>query len=121
MAGEGAEDFARCRTLYMPSGEIEAHGSRRQDVKPKTTFPKIAGSYKLPPSSLLHRPDEQQSVNESMRLEVVGAGFDGEVRGIRGPRQVTQINPGRLSPRSSSNRKPASNTAASLDSRTIFA
>jgi S-DNA-T family DNA segregation ATPase FtsK/SpoIIIE len=61
--------------------------------KPKTTMPRIAGGFKLPPSSLLHRPDEQQAVdeNELKRLAQVliekCAEFD-----VRG--QVTQINPG---------------------------
>ncbi|PYV94715.1 MAG: cell division protein FtsK, partial [Acidobacteria bacterium] len=32
-------------------------------VKPKTTMPRIAGGYKLPSSSLLHRPDEQRAVD----------------------------------------------------------
>src|ERR1700685_3785947 len=32
--------------------------------KPKTTLPRIAaGGFKLPPSSLLHRPDEQQAID----------------------------------------------------------
>jgi len=61
--------------------------------KPKTTMPRIAGGYKLPPSSLLHRPDEQQAVDaEELKLlaQVLTdkyAEFD-----IHG--QVTQINPG---------------------------
>ena len=61
--------------------------------KPKTTMPKIAGGYKLPPSSLLHRPDEQRTIDED-ELKLVAkvltekcAEFD-----VRG--QVTQINPG---------------------------
>src|ERR1700681_2429981 len=61
--------------------------------KAKTTLPKIAGSYKLPPSSLLHRPDEQQSVHEEelkLIAQVLTAKYaDFEVHG-----QVTQINPG---------------------------
>src|SRR5271156_6450654 len=61
--------------------------------KPKTILPKIAGSYKLPPSSLLHRPDEQQSVNEeelklvAQVLTAKNAEFD-----VHG--QVTQSNTG---------------------------
>ena len=61
--------------------------------KSKTTMPRIAGGYKLPPSSLLHRPDEQQAVDaEELKLvaQVVTekcAEFD-----VHG--QVTQINPG---------------------------
>src|SRR5947209_19195048 len=56
-------------------------------------MPKIAGGYKLPPSSLLHRPDEQHTIDED-ELKLVAkvltekcAEFD-----VRG--QVTQINPG---------------------------
>ena len=61
--------------------------------KAKTTMPRIAGGYKLPSSSLLHRPDEQRSIDED-ELKLVAqvlvekcAEFD-----VRG--QVTQINPG---------------------------
>jgi DNA segregation ATPase FtsK/SpoIIIE, S-DNA-T family len=61
--------------------------------KPKTTMPKIADGYKLPPSSLLHRPDEQHAIDED-ELKLLAkvltekcAEFD-----VRG--QVTQINPG---------------------------
>ena len=63
------------------------------EAKPKTTMPRIAGGYKLPPSSLLHRPDRQQAVDAD-ELKLVAqvlvekyAEFD-----VRG--QVTQINPG---------------------------
>jgi DNA segregation ATPase FtsK/SpoIIIE, S-DNA-T family len=61
--------------------------------KPKTTMPKIAGGFKLPPSSLLHRPDEQHTIDaDELKLlaQVLTekcAEFD-----VRG--QVTQINPG---------------------------
>ena len=61
--------------------------------KPKTTLPRIAGGFKLPPSSLLQRPDEQQAIdaNELKLLAQVltekYAEFD-----VHG--QVTQINPG---------------------------
>ncbi len=65
-----------------------------QSTKRKTVLPKIAaGGYKLPPSSLLHRPDDQQAVNEEevkALAEVLTekcAEFD--VLGA-----VTQINPG---------------------------
>jgi S-DNA-T family DNA segregation ATPase FtsK/SpoIIIE len=65
-----------------------------QSAKRKTVLPKIAaGGYKLPPSSLLHRPDDQQDVNEAevkAQAEVLTekcAEFD--VLGA-----VTQINPG---------------------------
>jgi S-DNA-T family DNA segregation ATPase FtsK/SpoIIIE len=61
--------------------------------RPKTTMPRIAGGYKLPPSSLLHRPDGQQAVDadELKQLaQILTAKYsEFDVHG-----QVTQINPG---------------------------
>ncbi|HKD79821.1 MAG TPA: DNA translocase FtsK, partial [Candidatus Angelobacter sp.] len=76
--------------------ETEPAVAARADLtsRRKTVMPKIAaGGYKLPPSSLLHRPDDQQAVNEEevkALAEVLTekcAEFD--VLGA-----VTQINPG---------------------------
>ncbi len=76
-----------------PDGEVEVTDRADTGHKAKTTLPKIAGSYKLPPSSLLHRPDEQQSVDaDELKLvaQVLTAKYaEFEVHG-----QVTQINPG---------------------------
>ena len=59
----------------------------------KTTLPRIAGGYKLPPSSLLQRPDGQQAVDaEELKLlaQVLTEKYsEFDVHG-----QVTQINPG---------------------------
>ena len=69
--------------------------TERADVAPKakTVLPKIAGSYKLPPSSLLHRPDGQQAVDaEELKhlAQVLTEKYsEFDVHG-----QVTQINPG---------------------------
>ena len=61
--------------------------------KAKTTMPRIAGGYKLPSSSLLQRPDEQQAVDaEELKLlaQVLTKKYsEFDVHG-----QVTQINPG---------------------------
>jgi S-DNA-T family DNA segregation ATPase FtsK/SpoIIIE len=61
--------------------------------KPKTTMPRITGGYKLPSSSLLQRPDEQQAVDpDELKLlaQVLTEKYaEFEVHG-----QVTQINPG---------------------------
>ncbi len=61
--------------------------------KAKTTMPRIAGGYKLPPSSLLQRPDEQQAVDaDELKLlaQVLTEKYaEFEVHG-----QITQINPG---------------------------
>src|SRR6202050_5705536 len=43
------------------------------DHKPKTTMPRVAGGYKLPSSSLLQRPDEQQVVDAD-ELNMLGQG-----------------------------------------------
>jgi DNA segregation ATPase FtsK/SpoIIIE, S-DNA-T family len=61
--------------------------------KAKTTMPRIAGGYKLPSSSLLQRPDEQQAVDadELKLLAQVLTEKYGEFD-VHG--QVTQINPG---------------------------
>ncbi len=59
----------------------------------KTTMPRIAGGYKLPSSSLLQRPDEQQQVDaDELKLlaQVLTEKYaEFEVHG-----QITQINPG---------------------------
>ncbi len=61
--------------------------------KAKTTMPRIAGGYKLPPSSLLQRPDERQAVDaDELKLlaQVLTEKYaEFEVHG-----QITQINPG---------------------------
>jgi DNA segregation ATPase FtsK/SpoIIIE, S-DNA-T family len=77
------------------AGVIVPEVAERADSSPKhkTTLPRIAGGFKLPPSSLLHRPDEQQSVDtEELKLlaQVLTEKYsEFDVNG-----QVTQINPG---------------------------
>jgi S-DNA-T family DNA segregation ATPase FtsK/SpoIIIE len=95
MMAEGEDDtFAASPDAAAPvSADIEVTERADNEHKAKTTLPKIAGSYKLPPSSLLHRPDEQQSVDEDelkLTAQVLTAKYaEFEVHG-----QVTQINPG---------------------------
>ena len=75
--------------------EAEPQVTERADTdsKPKTTLPKVAGGFKLPPSSLLHRADEQQAVDaDELKLlaQVLTEKYaEFDVRG-----QITQINPG---------------------------
>ncbi len=84
-------DQAPAPESVIPNPEV----TERADSSPraKTTMPHIAGGFKLPPSSLLHRPDEQQAVDENELKHLAQvltdkcAEFD-----VRG--QVTQINPG---------------------------
>src|SRR6202453_1496144 len=81
----------------MSSAERQIAPQRTQradsDHKAKTTMPRIAGGYKLPSSSLLQRPDEQQAVDaDELKLlaQVLTEKYaEFEVHG-----QITQINPG---------------------------
>ncbi|HKS76408.1 MAG TPA: DNA translocase FtsK [Terriglobales bacterium] len=78
-----------------PSAAPEVEVMERADsgAKAKTTLPRIAGGFKLPSSSLLHRADEQQAVDAdelkdlAQVLTAKYAEFD-----VHG--QITQINPG---------------------------
>jgi S-DNA-T family DNA segregation ATPase FtsK/SpoIIIE len=61
--------------------------------KAKTTMPRVAGGYKLPPSSLLHRVDEQQAVNAD-ELKILAQVLTEKYSEFEVHGQVTQINPG---------------------------
>ena len=75
------------------SSEIEVTDRADTQHKSKTTLPKIAGSYRLPPSSLLHRPDEAQLVNED-ELKILAQVLTEKYAEFDVHGQVTQINPG---------------------------
>ncbi len=66
------------------AGVIVPEVSERADSSPKhkTTLPRIAGTFKLPPSSLLHRPDGQQSV-DAEELKLLAQVSDREVLRVR--------------------------------------
>ena len=78
-----------------PEAAAEPEVAERADsrAKQKTTLPKVAGGYKLPSSSLLHRPDEAHRVDQeelrSLAQVITQKYAEFEVHG-----QVTQINPG---------------------------
>ena len=59
----------------------------------KTTLPRIAGGFKLPPSSLLHRPDEQQAVDAD-ELKLLAQVLTEKYAEFDVHGQITQINPG---------------------------
>jgi S-DNA-T family DNA segregation ATPase FtsK/SpoIIIE len=75
------------------SSEIAVTDRADTQHRPKTTLPKIAGSYKLPPSSLLHRPDEAQSVDED-ELKLLAQVLTDKYAEFDVHGQVSQINPG---------------------------
>jgi S-DNA-T family DNA segregation ATPase FtsK/SpoIIIE len=63
------------------------------DIKPVTIVPKSVRGYKLPPSSLLHRSEEQATVREDALREEARILVEKSAEfGVNG--QVTQINPG---------------------------
>jgi len=95
MAEDGRDsDFgSQPQESHAASSDIEVTERADTEKKAKTTLPRIAGSYKLPPSSLLHRPDEQQSVNED-ELKLVAQVLTAKYAEFEVHGQVTQINPG---------------------------
>jgi S-DNA-T family DNA segregation ATPase FtsK/SpoIIIE len=86
-------DVGANSAVGSPAADPEVAERADSSHKAKTTMPKIAGSYKLPSSSLLQRPDEQQAVDaDELKLlaQVLTEKYaEFEVHG-----QVTQINPG---------------------------
>ncbi|MGA7078690.1 MAG: DNA translocase FtsK [Terriglobales bacterium] len=95
LAEEGVEAAAAAAPQPAHAHEIDVEVTDRTDAerKAKTILPKIAGSYKLPPSSLLHRPDEQQAVHED-ELKLIAQVLTAKYAEFEVLGQVTQINPG---------------------------
>src|SRR5713226_1345632 len=74
--------------------EVEVSERADTGVRPKTTLPRIAaGGFKLPPSSLLHRPDEQQAIDAD-ELKLLAQVLTEKYAEFDVHGQVTQINPG---------------------------
>src|SRR5208283_1569639 len=94
---KGAEQYASSQTdepdSAPASGEISVTSRADSTQHGKTTMPRLAGTYKLPSTALLHRPDERSAINELelKNLAQVLAEKCGEFD-VRG--QVVQINPG---------------------------
>jgi S-DNA-T family DNA segregation ATPase FtsK/SpoIIIE len=76
-----------------PEAEIEVTNRADNGAKPKTTMPRLAGSYKLPPSSLLHRAHEQQAIDAD-ELKLLAQVLTEKYAEFDVHGQVTQINPG---------------------------
>src|SRR5579872_4922545 len=98
----GIERFAAehevIATSHNPPSEPTVEVTERADIsaKPKTTMPRVtAGGYKLPPSSLLHRADEQQAVDAD-ELKLLAQVLTEKYAEFDVHGQITQINPGRV-------------------------
>jgi DNA segregation ATPase FtsK/SpoIIIE, S-DNA-T family len=90
--GEQAQSAAESRPEPQTvSPEVMERADSAQ--KPKTTLPRIAGGFKLPPSSLLHRPDEQQAIDAG-ELKLLAQVLTGKYAEFDVHGQITQINPG---------------------------
>ena len=75
-----------------PSPEVTERADNGH--KPKTTLPRIAaGGFKLPPSSLLHRPDEQRAIDAD-ELKLLAQALTEKYAEFDVHGQITQINPG---------------------------
>src|SRR5579862_6680788 len=80
---------------HEPDSMISPEVTERADnaQKSKTTLPRIAGGFKLPPSSLLHRADEQQAIDAD-ELKILAQVLTEKYAEFDVTGQVTQINPG---------------------------
>jgi DNA segregation ATPase FtsK/SpoIIIE, S-DNA-T family len=82
---------AKAREPEIVAPAVNERADKTQ--KAKTTLPHIAGGFKLPPSSLLHRPDEQQAVDAD-ELKILAQVLTEKYAEFDVTGQVTQINPG---------------------------
>src|SRR5690348_4534213 len=93
-ARTGTDDLADRNVRPTPAQPtVEVAERADSSAKPKTTMPKLAGGYKLPPSSLLHRADEQQAVDAD-ELKILAQVLTEKYSEFEVHGQVTQINPG---------------------------
>jgi S-DNA-T family DNA segregation ATPase FtsK/SpoIIIE len=99
MAEPDASDFATSEGAAHESAiedstmvpEVTQRADKEHHAK--TTMPRIAGGYKLPPSSLLQRPDGQQAVDAD-ELKLLAQVLTEKYSEFDVHGQVTQINPG---------------------------
>ncbi|PYV51758.1 MAG: cell division protein FtsK [Acidobacteria bacterium] len=96
----GIERFAEEQEEHIrpvdaePQPTVEVSERADSSTKPKTTMPRVtAGGYKLPPSSLLHRADEQQAVDAD-ELKLLAQVLTEKYAEFDVHGQITQINPG---------------------------
>jgi DNA segregation ATPase FtsK/SpoIIIE, S-DNA-T family len=94
LAGESAAEAMAGSEIADPEvPEVEVMDRGDSGRKAKTTMPRISGGYKLPSSSLLQRPDEQQAVDAD-ELKLLAQVLTEKYAEFDVHGQVTQINPG---------------------------
>ncbi|MDP9269009.1 MAG: DNA translocase FtsK 4TM domain-containing protein [Acidobacteriota bacterium] len=94
-AGYAAASSATPPASVMTVNVAEPGIGTRADAgtKAKTTMPRIAGGFKLPSTSLLHRPEEQQAVDEA-EVKALAQVLTDKLAEFDVIGQVTHINPG---------------------------
>jgi DNA segregation ATPase FtsK/SpoIIIE, S-DNA-T family len=95
-AGGGSMGASAAGVSGGGSDDAEPAINAREDLagKRKTVLPKIAaGGYKLPPSSLLHRGEDQQAINEA-EVKALAEVLTEKCAEFSVGGAVTQINPG---------------------------
>src|ERR1700683_4547698 len=92
-ASTANEIVARSHSALRMTESPEVTQRGDSDHKAKTTMPRIAGGYKLPSSSLLQRPDEQQTVDAN-ELKLLAQVLTEKYAEFEVHGQITQINPG---------------------------
>src|ERR1700686_4754264 len=92
---EEHEDQARPTNPNLPpEPTVEVTERAASSTRAKTTMPRvIAGGFKLPPRSLLHRADEQQAVDAD-ELKLLAQVLTEKYAEFDVHGQITQINPG---------------------------
>jgi S-DNA-T family DNA segregation ATPase FtsK/SpoIIIE len=77
----------------VSSADVEVTTRADASQRPKTTMPKLAGTYKMPSSALLARPDDQNVINEE-ELKTLAEVLTKKCAEFDVHGQVVQINPG---------------------------
>jgi DNA segregation ATPase FtsK/SpoIIIE, S-DNA-T family len=93
-AGTGGilpESLAEVSEARRPEPQVAERADSGHTAK--TTMPRLAGGYKLPSSSLLQRPDEQQQV-DAAELKLLAQVLTEKYAEFEVHGQITQINPG---------------------------
>jgi DNA segregation ATPase FtsK/SpoIIIE, S-DNA-T family len=80
----------RVSARTAPEETVEVAERPDKAVKGKTTLTRVSGAYKLPPTSLLHRPDEQHAVDSS-ELKLLAQVLTSKYAEFDVHGQVTQI------------------------------
>jgi S-DNA-T family DNA segregation ATPase FtsK/SpoIIIE len=92
-SNDSADRSVRATQTHAEQAEVEIGERADSASHSKTTMPRLAGGYKIPPSSLLHHADAQQKVNAD-ELKILAQVLTEKYAEFDVHGQITQINPG---------------------------